>query len=258
MKRSRLKQLEVWKMANIIIQYVKKIFYIAEKDVKIYFFKGPNLTFGLLLPVVLYLAFAIGRTVDPTFAVPGLVAIAAFFGAGAIQAISLPLERRTGTFNSLVTAPISLSTIILGKALAGFFFGIVLSLTYTAIMLPFSPLPNLPLLIMGILVSSFMFSAFGLFLSAPFRDIPQAMPPATVVRIAMVFLGGVFTPITMLPAALQTVAYALPLTYSVSSLRQAWSGNIDLQMFFVDFSIQIVFAIIFLIAASKILYRTIE
>jgi hypothetical protein len=102
MKRRRLTQLEVWKMAKTFMPDVKKIVYIAEKDVKIYFFKGPNLTFGLLLPVVLYLAFAIGRTVDPTNAVPGLVAIAAFFGAGAIQAISLPLERRTGTFNSLV------------------------------------------------------------------------------------------------------------------------------------------------------------
>src|SRR4030043_2278048 len=229
-------------MANKIIQDVKIIVTIAEKDVKIYFFKGPNLTFGLLLPVVLYLAFAIGRTVDPAFAVPGLVAIAAFFGAGAIQAISLPLERRTGTFNSLVAAPISLSTIILGKALAGFFFGIVLSLTYTAIMLPFSPLPNLPLLISGILVSSFMFSSFGLFLSAPFRDIPQAMPPATVVRIAMIFISGVFIPLVAMPTFLQVLAYAMPLTYSVSGLRQAWSGNIDLQMFLVNCLVQIVFA----------------
>src|SRR4030042_5124199 len=245
-------------MANKIIQDVKIIVTIAEKDVKIYFFKGPNLTFGLLLPVVLYLAFAIGRTVDPTFAVPGLVAIAAFFGAGAIQAISLPLERRTGTFNSLVTAPISLFTIILGKALAGFFFGIILSLTYTIIMLPFSPLPNLPLLIAGILVSSFMFSSFGLFLSAPFKDIPQAMPPATVIRLIMVFIGGVFTPIAMLPAALQTVAYALPLTYSVSGLRQAWSGNIHPKMFLVNCLVQIVFAIIFLVLATKTLQKTIE
>jgi ABC-2 type transport system permease protein len=245
-------------MKNRIIEDAKKIFYIAEKDVKIYFFKGPNLTFGLLLPVVLYLAFAIGRTVDPSFAVPGLVAIAAFFGAGAIQAISLPLERRTGTFNSLVTAPVSLFTIMLGKASAGFFFGIVLSFTYTIIMIPFSPLPNLPLFTLGIIVSSFMFSTFGLLLSAPFRDIPQAMPPATVVRIAMVFLGAVFTPITMLPTALQTIAYALPLTYSVSALRQAWSGNINLQAFFVDSSVQIIFAVIFLVAATKILQRTIE
>jgi ABC-2 type transport system permease protein len=106
--------------------------------------------------------------------------------------------------------------------------------------------------------SSFMFSAFGLLLAAPFKDIPQAMPPATVVRIAMVFIGGVFTPLAMLPLALQTVAYALPLTYSVSALRQAWSGSINLQMYLVDSAVQMVFAIIFLVAATKILNRTIE
>jgi len=38
---------------------------------KIYFFKGPNLTFGLIPPVVLYLAFAMDRTDDPAFAFPG-------------------------------------------------------------------------------------------------------------------------------------------------------------------------------------------
>jgi ABC-2 type transport system permease protein len=172
--------------------------------------------------------------VELTSAIPGLVAMSAFFGAGAIQAISLPLERRTGTFNTLLTAPTALFTIILGKALAGFFFGIILSLAYTAIMIPFSPLPNLPLFFFGVLFSSFVFSAFGLFLSAPFRDIPQAMPPATVVRIAMVFLCGVFTPIEAMPISLQAVAYLLPLTYSVDALRQAMSGPINIQMFFVD------------------------
>ncbi len=245
-------------MTNKIVEDAEKIFYIAEKDAKIYFFKGPNLTFGLILPIVLYLAFAIGRTVDPAFAVSGIVAIASFFGAGAIQAISLPLERRTGTFNSLVTAPISLFKIMLGKALAGFFFGIVLSLIYTIVMIPFSPVSNLGLFASGIIVASFMFSTFGLLLSAPFRDIPQAMPPATVVRIAMVFLAGVFTPFAMLPTVLQTIAYALPLTYSVSALRQAWSVNLNLQTFLLDILIQIAFAIIFLIAATKILKRTME
>jgi len=240
------------------IENIKKIVTIARKDMKIYFFKGPNLTFGLILPVVLYLAFAIGRTVDPDFAVPGIVAIAAFFGAGAIQSVSLPLERRTGTFNTIVTAPLSLYMIMLGKAIAGFLFGIVLSSIYAAIMIPFSPLQNLPLFIIGIVISSFMFSAFGLLLSAPFKDIPQAMPPATVVRIAMVFLSGVFTPLALLPPALQTIAYAMPLTYSVGALRQAWSGSINLQALFVDFSIQIVLAILFLVAATKILQRTIE
>ena len=245
-------------MAKAWIEDVKRVVYIAEKDVKIYFFKGPNLTFGLLLPVVLFLAFSIGRTVDLAFAIPGLVAMAAFFGAGAIQAISLPLERRTGTFNTLLTAPISLFAIILGKALAGFFYGAILSLAYTVIMMPFFPLPNLPLFFVGILFSSFVFSAFGLLLSAPFRDIPEAMPPATVVRIAMVFLCGVFIPIWSMPVSLQAVAYSLPLTYSVDALRQAMSGPINIQMFLFNLGVQILYSIIFLVAAAKILEKTIK
>jgi len=240
------------------IEDLKRAVYIAEKDVKIYFLKGPNLIFGLLLPVSLFLSFAIGRNVDLAFAIPGLVAIAAFFGAGAIQAIALPLERRTGTFNLLLTAPISLFAIVLGKALAGFIYGVILSLAYTLIMIPFSPLPNLPLFFVGILFSSFTFSAFGLLLSAPFRDIPQAMPPATVVRIAMIFISGVFIPLVAMPTFLQVLAYAMPLTYSVDSLRQAMSGSINTQMFLVDLAAQVFFSLVFLAVTVWTLKKTIE
>ena len=245
-------------MPKAWIEDLKRAVYIAEKDVKIYFLKGPNLIFGLLLPVSLFLSFAIGRNVDLAFAIPGLVAIAAFFGAGAIQAIALPLERRTGTFNLLLTAPISLFAIVLGKALAGFIYGVILSLAYTLIMIPFSPLPNLPLFFVGILFSSFTFSAFGLLLSAPFRDIPQAMPPATVVRIAMIFISGVFIPLVAMPTFLQVLAYAMPLTYSVDSLRQAMSGSINTQMFLVDLAAQVFFSLVFLAVTVWTLKKTIE
>ena len=245
-------------MSQAWVEDLKRAVYIAEKDVRIYFFKGPNLIFGLLLPVSLFIAFSIGRTVDIVFAIPGLIAIAAFFGAGAIQAISLPLERRTGTFNLLLTAPISLFAIVLGKALAGFIYGVVLSLAYAAIMIPFSPLPNLPLFFVGIVFSSFTFSAFGLLLSAPFRDIPQAMPPATVVRIAMIFISGVFISLAAMPTFLQVLAYALPLTYSVDSLRQAMTGSINIQMFLIDLAAQVFFSLVFLAVTAQVLKRTTE
>ena len=58
-------------MAKPVIEDMKLIFYIAQKDVKTYFFKGPNLTFGIFLPVVLYLAFSINRTIGLTFILPG-------------------------------------------------------------------------------------------------------------------------------------------------------------------------------------------
>jgi ABC-2 type transport system permease protein len=245
-------------MVKGLIEDVKKAIYIAEKDLKIYFFKAPNLIFGIFLPMVLYLAFAMGRTVELTSVIPGLIAMAVFFGAGAIQSVSLPLERRTGTFRMLLTAPIKISTIVMGKKLAGFFYGIILSLFYCAILLLFSPLPNLPLFFLGILISSLLFSTFGLILSVPFRDIPQAMPPATVIRISMVFLCGVFTPIETMPIAIQIIAYFLPLTYSVNALRLAMNDSLNIQIFLIDLCVQILFSIIFILISIKVLKRDVN
>jgi ABC-2 type transport system permease protein len=123
-------------------------------------------------------------------------------------------------------------------------------------MLPFSILPNLPLFFVGILFCSFTFSTFGLLLSAPFRDIPQAMPPATVVRIAMIFISGVFTPLAAMPTFLQVAAYALPLTYSVDSLRQAMTGSINPQMFLIDLGAQVFFSLAFLEVTVWVLKKT--
>lgn len=239
------------------IEALKKAIYIAVKDARIYFFKWPNIMFGLILPVVLYLAFAIGRPVTPSFVLPGLVAMAALFGAGAIEAVALPLERRARTFERLLTAPVSLFTITLGKVLAGFFFGLILSIAYAIIVIPFSDssMVNPLLFVGGVIFSSLTFSALGLFISAPFRDIPEAMPPATLIRILMVFVCGVFVPIESMPASLQAVAYILPLTYSVDTLRQAMTGAVVAQMFLIDLAVQIFYTLLFLVATVWVLRR---
>lgn len=162
-------------MSNGWIRRLKKALWIAEKDARIYFFKGPNLTFGLFLPLVLYWAFTLDRDVELVRVVPGLVAIAIFFGAGAIQAVSLPLERRTGTMHTLLATPVTPGVIVLGKTLAGLVFGMVLASAYGAAVVLLTPLrPNLILFALAAFFSSFCFSGFGLCLAAPFRSVPRA------------------------------------------------------------------------------------
>src|SRR3989304_9213408 len=213
-----------------------KAVHISVKDAKIYFFKGPNITFGLLFPAIIYLAFSVGRTAEVSVIVPGLVAMASLFGAGAIESIALPLERAKGTFDRLLVAPISLTTIIIGKALGGFFFGVFLSVGYMliALLLPGAAIANPLLFASGIVLSALAFSALGVCISTPFRDVPQAMPPATLIRVAMVFLGGVFIPLSAMPGFLQVVAYLLPITYAIDILQQATTGKLILQTLSID------------------------
>lgn len=243
-------------MVDAWIRKLRAVASIADKDAKIYFFKGPNLTFGLLLPLVLYWAFAMGRIIDLSVVIPGLIAMAMLFGAGAIQGVSLPLEQRTGTLNMLLTAPVTLFTIMLGKAVAGLFFGVILSLAYIVVIILFTPLrPVLLPFFISCLFASFCFSCFGLFLAAPFQDIPQAMPPATVVRIAMVFLSSTFAPIETLSTSWRVVAQLMPLTYAVDALRQAVSAPTSAWAYVMDLGILALFGIAFLIIATALLKR---
>jgi ABC-2 type transport system permease protein len=237
-----------------------KAIHIAKKDAKIYFFKWPNITFGLFLPAIIYLAFSVGRPTEIYSTIPGLVAMAALFGAGAIQSVALPLERATGTFDRLLAAPVSLTTIVVGKGLAGFFFGVVLSMAYLAVVIPLSgaTLTHPFLFTFGVILSSFVFSALGVCISAPFRDIPEAMPPATLLRVSMVFLSGVLIPVASMPNLLQFIAYLLPLTYSVDMLRQTMTGQITAQLFLVDTVGLVVFSAFFSMAAVLILKRTLQ
>ena len=237
-----------------------KAFHIAQKDAKIYFFKGPTITFGLLFPAIIYLAFSIGRDVEATSIIPGLVTMSSLFGAGAIESIALPLERAKGTFERLLAAPISLTTIVVGKALGGFFFGIVLSIGYLlfALLLSGGAVACPLLFALGIALSAFAFSALGICISAPFRDVPQAMPPATLIRVALIFLGGVFIPVATMPPFLQFVAYLLPVTYTIAVLRQATTGYIVIQTVIVDVAALLFFASVFLAIAVLLLKKTIR
>lgn len=247
-------------MIETLKENVLKAVHIAEKDAKIYFFKGPNITFGLLFPAIIYLAFSVGRTADVSLVIPGLVAMSSLFGAGAIESLALPLERAKGTFDRLLAAPISLTTIIVGKALGGFFFGIFLSIGYMviALLLPGAAIANPLLFAFGIVLSALTFSALGVCISTPFRDVPQAMPPATLIRVAMVFLGGVFIPLSAMPGFLQLVAYLLPITYAVDMLQQATTGQIFAQALVIDAAAMILFSIIFFVIATAVLKRTLR
>lgn len=230
--------------------------WIGQKDAQIYFFKGPNVTFGLFLPVVLYWAFSLDRDIALAQVIPGLVAVAIFFGAGAIQAISLPLERRTGTMHTLLVTPVTLPTVVAGKTLAGLVFGLILAAAYWLVAMVFLSLrPNIVSFGVAALFSSFCFSAFGLCLAAPFRDLPQAMPPATVVRIFIVFLSGAFAPVGDGSGIWTVIARLSPLTYSIDALNEAVAGPTSTARSLVECGVLLLYGLLFISITLWVLGR---
>jgi ABC-2 type transport system permease protein len=199
---------------------------IAKKDLRIYYMQPPVIMFGFIFPGFTYLAFTIGRAIDPILLLPGLAAITSFFAAGSIGPVVLPLERKTKTLERLLGAPFSTLTIIVGKTLSGAVFGLTMSVAPLLVGLIFlgMSITSPFLLIISMALSALTFAAFGIFFAAQAEEINSAMMPMNLIRFPMLFISGFFLPIEAMPGFLRPVAYFMPLTYAVDALRQTVLG----------------------------------
>ena len=110
---------------------LRAAFFIALKDMKTYYFKPPNISWGILFPFVFVLAFYLRNPVDFSSLIPGLLALSLLFGTTSMEAIVITFERMTGAMERLMLYPVSTLTILAGKIAGGALFGI----TVTAVLL---------------------------------------------------------------------------------------------------------------------------
>ena len=206
---------------------LRGMYYIALKDLKAYYFKPPNISWGILFPFAFILAFAIRNPGDLRSLVPGLLALTLLFGTSSMEAIVIVFERRIGSLERLLLAPVRLSALLAGKLLGGMAFGLTVTLVVLVIVLGMFGAGgiNWLMLALALLLSAAAFSALGAFVSVAVREVFEAQTLANFIRFPMMFLGGVFVPVASMPAWLQSIARLLPLTYSVEVLRAALSGG---------------------------------
>ena len=211
-----------------ILKELRVAWAIGEKDIKIYYAKPPSLMFGILFPFSMFLSFVIGRNIPVNEAIPVLVAQTLFFASSSIGPITIPLERRIRTFDRFLSAPVALSTVLLGKTIAGFIYGGAVSIIPVLIGVTFfqSDVTSLAALIAGVILSALGFAAMGImFASLPGQGPGQVMMPLNFVRIPLLFMSGVFIPVKDLPAWGQTLSMFSPLTHSIELVRGGLGGE---------------------------------
>ena len=210
-------------LSNDFLESLRRGACIARKDARIYYFKPQIVGFGILIPAFVYLSFSLGRAISPDLLIPGLVGMVSLFGASSIEAIAIPIERQTETWELLQIAPVSTWTIVFGKSLAGSAFGIMLSLITAlgAVLLTGTTVTNPILFVVVTIVGAFTFSALGMLVAAAAKDMPTANISLTALRLPMIFISGVFMPIQAIPFPLRVVSYLTPLTYMVDAMRES-------------------------------------
>jgi len=231
---------------------------VAVKDVKVYYLKPGMIMFGLFMPFFMFFSFSVQREMAAAQGVARLLALTIFFTAAATGPMIIPLERRLGTYDRLLAAPMSLLTLLLGKTAVGAFFAIAVSTVALLVgMAAFGASVAQPwLLAAGVLLGSFSFSAMGLiFGSIPTRNPGDVQMPSTLLRWGLLFISGVFIPLAEMGAAARTVAYLSPLTYAQDLMNHAVLG-MGLLSPWLDLVVLLLSGVLFLLPSVKMHQRS--
>jgi ABC-2 type transport system permease protein len=244
----------------VIRDELEGMWHILRKDLKAYYFKPPNISWGILFPLVLALAFTLRNPEGLADLAPGLVAMAALFGTTSMEAIVITFEKRVGALERLIMAPVSLATILVGKVLGGAVFGLVIAGVMTFISLLFlNAVVTHPILFIAVLILTVLaHSALGALVAVSVKEVFEAQTISNYFRFPMVFLCGVFLPVEAMPVPIQVIAHLLPLTYAVNAFHQALVGPLHISLMLRDVAALILFLAIFLMLATKLLKKSLE
>ena len=208
--------------------FFRSILVITEKNMRIYYFKGPVVVFGLLFPLIMFLTFFIGRNLDIILFFPGFLGMMLFFTASSVGPLITPWEKREKTYERLISLPVILESIIIGDLLAGAIFGVAITTIVFVICYELLNLSimNTALLTISLILGSITFAALGTLLASPTTDNPSnIMMLSSLIRLPLIFISGIFIPLSQFSGWVLILTSLSPLTYLVDLFNGALNGN---------------------------------
>lgn len=196
----------------------------------------------VLTTVLYFVVFgsAIGSRIDSvggvpygSFIVPGLMMLAMLTQSLANASFGIFFPKFTGQIYELLSAPISSMDIIIGYVGAAATKSMLIGLIILATAGFFVPIEIAhPVWMLGFLVlSCISFSLFGFIIGLWATDFEKLQLIPLLVITPLVFLGGTFYSIDMLPPAWQTVTLFNPVVYLISGFRWSFFEVADVSVF---------------------------
>jgi ABC-2 type transport system permease protein len=199
---------------------------ILLKDMRAYYLKPPNVSWGLIFPIAWTGMFFIksGAGLDTVVALlPGLVAVSILFGTTSMLAVTVTFEKKARSFERLLLAPISLELLMFAKTGGAILFGVANAFVPVALAAFLADLSAVdwPVVVPAVALIAIVSAFLGLFIAVSVSELFEAQTFSNFFRFPMIFLCGLFFPVDALPVFVQPLSYLLPLTYGVDILHGA-------------------------------------
>jgi ABC-2 type transport system permease protein len=202
-------------------------------------------------------AFKFGNITYFEFLAPGMIGMVLLFSSISFG-IMLIWDRQFGFLKEILVAPVSRTSIVVGKTLGGVTISMCQGLMFlgVAFILGFK-IPVAPKLLMAIVVMvliSLGFVLVGIAFSSRMKDFHGFSLIMNFFIFPVFFLSGAFFPIDQAPRWLRFFAYCDPLTYGVDALRFCLLGASSFP-FWVSLSALAAFSVL-ATAVGTLLFRT--
>jgi ABC-2 type transport system permease protein len=166
--------------------------------------------------------FTIGDLSYMEFLAPGMIGMVLLFSSISFG-IMIIWDRQFGFLKEILVAPISRTSIILGKSLGGVTTAMFQALLFLVVCFVIGvPLPSparLVLLLVVMILISVGFVLVGIAFSSRMKDFHGFSLIMNFVVMPIFFLSGAFFPLDKLPGWLKWLVYFDPLAYGVDALR---------------------------------------
>ena len=233
---------------------------ILVKDMRAYYLKPPNISWGLIFPLAWTGMFFIksGSGLESVLSIlPGVVVVSILFGTTSMLSVTVTFEKRGRSFDRLLLAPIPLELLMLAKTSGAVLFGAAnafIPIILAAFLTDLSQAVwsvAIPAIFLLAVTSTFL----GLFIAVSVSEVFEAQTFSNFFRFPMIFLCGLFFPIERLPIFLRPISYVLPPTYGADILHGAFGIGNTMPML-INFALLVVFSLgLFLISLRNIQRR---
>lgn len=164
-----------------------------------------------------------GQTNYFNFLAPGLMIMIVMMSVmtGIPEAISK--EKEMGTFDGMLSAPISQISVIIGKTAALCTRGFIQCIIVLAIAMALFGVTiqgSILLAFFMLLLGIFSFIGIGIMAISMSGDQASSTMIVNLLMFPMMFLGGIFYPIQQMPWFMQAISQVIPLTYAADAMRK--------------------------------------
>ncbi|HWQ99674.1 MAG TPA: ABC transporter permease [Candidatus Methylomirabilis sp.] len=164
-----------------------------------------------------------------TFIIPGLMMMGIVNNSAMSSWGTIFIGKLNGYFNEMLIAPLSYFELAMAYILTGVTRGLVVGTIIWLVSLPFGgPIPIHPFYALTIAVlSACIFSCSGIIVAIWAKDFDQMGGFNTFILLPLVYLGGVFYSLKLLPGVWADVSRFNPIFYMIDGLRFGFFGASD-------------------------------